>query len=337
MLAILVALNLLRAAIIDPLSSGGWGKGCPTVKYSDTKSAGIIEAAHRSLGGDSSSSSSASAYASNACKTYILLYTYVCAAILFLFAVGMYVITIVYIDRILRMSIVTDKLIDPKQTKSYKNQTELYRSTYKDSLKLMMRREQLLAISNEMGKTGDGKSFRGTSVRNMGNSTRNAPAQDGYDSYREGVSLSSVGGLIKTATNKVLATSSWAGSKAGSKAGSAAGSVAGSKDISVNLPFDVEAGAIAGALVAEKEEEEEGVIPYEAASHKSTHADHDAVDAMVRQKPEGATYSSPGEGKGGHEGQEKEGMHIEGTMSSIFLFGSPAAYFKVRVLRVYLW
>ena len=149
-LGVLVCLNFLRAAVIDPTDAIGWENGFPHILSSDIASAGFVGTIHRLLKQSSEGSKVELDDVPDSCKTYILIYTYVCASLLFLYALFIYGITIMYTERILTLSLNTDGIA----AKGNENM----RASYKESLTLMDHRERLLKLSAEMQKLGKKKS-----------------------------------------------------------------------------------------------------------------------------------------------------------------------------------
>ena len=147
-LGFLVCLNFFRASIIDHTESIGWSDGCPHILSSDVSSAGFvstIHTIHRML--ESSLGTKAHINdVTDSCKTYIIIYTYVCASLLFLYALFIYGITIMYMERILTLSLTTDGIA----AKGNENM----RASYKESLTLMDHRERLLKLGAEMRTLG---------------------------------------------------------------------------------------------------------------------------------------------------------------------------------------
>ena len=77
---------------------------------------------------------------SPACKAYVLIYTYVCAAFLFLYAVGIYMVTIHYVEEIIKLGLKADQIKSNKGDRD-DGKRESFRLKYRQSLTLMMRRE----------------------------------------------------------------------------------------------------------------------------------------------------------------------------------------------------
>ena len=130
LLAILVALNYFRAAVIDPVAAGPKCKNVPYSYYKDVSPRAIL------IPSDSYHPYELSV----ACSTYNLIYALFCAVLLSTYAFVLYYASNVYISRIIMASIETDDI------KINRN----IRTNYRDSLKLMIRRERMLAYGTEI-------------------------------------------------------------------------------------------------------------------------------------------------------------------------------------------
>jgi len=159
-MACLVGVNFLRAAVVDPVTSGGWASGCPSMPAATVQSAGIVDPTdhrRRWLGSSSSAPDKGTAAingtmsdgsgtdhsaltSSPACKAYVLIYTYVCAAFLFLYAVGIYMLTKYYVEEIIKLGLKADQIKSDKGNRD-DGKGESFRLKYRQSLTLMMRRE----------------------------------------------------------------------------------------------------------------------------------------------------------------------------------------------------
>ena len=105
--ACLVALNYLRIATVDMDKSNG----CSSVGSENIHSAGIISTGHRTLGGASTEGENAPVGGGTAgCEVYLLLYTYFCGVLLCLFAAIIYGVTVLYMERIIALSLETDDI-----------------------------------------------------------------------------------------------------------------------------------------------------------------------------------------------------------------------------------
>ena len=149
---LLVCVNFLRAAVIDPTDSINYADGCPHILSSDIASAGFvptINTFHRFLESTLGTKVELDDVP-DSCKTYVIIYTYVCASLLFVYALFIYGITIMYMERILTLSLTTDGIAAKGK--------ENMRASYKESLTLMDHRERLLKLNAEMRSMGIVKS-----------------------------------------------------------------------------------------------------------------------------------------------------------------------------------
>ena len=153
MLASLVALNYLRIAVIDPILKGERCNAIAPNLYG-YQSLDAIASGHRMLGGGGGGSSGGSHFGDNtnddeiylgtpACNTYLIGFNLCCAVLLILLAISVYVLSTIYIDRVIRRSLELDKI---------DNHPDGIRYAYKDSLDIMVRREKMLAHAELLRK-----------------------------------------------------------------------------------------------------------------------------------------------------------------------------------------
>ena len=163
MLACLVAINYMRIALLDPILKR---KRCSVMSPSiyGYQSLDAISEEHRTLsgvgsnweairrlggGGGGGAAVSADKYddvtylGTPACNTYLIGYNFCCASLLVILAISVYVLSTIYIDRVIRRSLELDKI---------DKHPDGIRYAYKDSLDIMVRREKMLAHAELLRK-----------------------------------------------------------------------------------------------------------------------------------------------------------------------------------------
>ena len=146
MLACLVAINYMRINLIDPVLKG---ERCNVMNPSlyGHQSLDAIPAERRSLAGSSdfgaNTNDDETYLGTPACDTYLIGYNFCCAALLVILAISVYVLSTIYIDRVIRRSLELDKI---------DNHPDGIRFAYKDSLDIMVRREKMLAHAELLRK-----------------------------------------------------------------------------------------------------------------------------------------------------------------------------------------
>lgn len=127
----------MRVAVIDPTARGPNCSNVPKSIYNDPSAAdddNLIT--HRMLFAVKESSI--------ACTTYILIYAYICAALLSFVAIIIYIMATLYVDRIIHVSLTVDKI----ETKG--------RYAYEESLAFMIRKDRMI-IHNITGDVEENK------------------------------------------------------------------------------------------------------------------------------------------------------------------------------------
>ena len=143
MLACLVAINYLRIAVIDPVLKGHRCDVMDPNLYGH-QSLDALPSSHRKLATFGSNTNDDEVYLGTpACNTYLIGYNFCCASLLVILAISVYVLSTIYIDRVIRRSLELDKI---------DNHPDGIRYAYKDSLDIMVRREKMLAHAELLRK-----------------------------------------------------------------------------------------------------------------------------------------------------------------------------------------